>query len=90
MFIIKKGYILRTIVDTHIVVGIGAENYAPTAIMSVNETGAFLWNELEKGASEEQLLDKLCEEYEVDRETAQSDIAAFIEQLTERGIVTEC
>ena len=47
---IKPGYMLRKVVDVYVIVGIGDETYAPNQIMSLNETGAFLWRILENGA----------------------------------------
>ena len=78
---IRSGYMLRQVMDIYAVIGIGSEAYTPNQIMSVNETGAFLWKRLEEGAEKKELIDALQEEYETDFETAERDVAKFLDQL---------
>ncbi len=84
---IKPGYILRNVLDMYVVMGIGREAYQPNRIMSVNETGAFLWELIEKGAERDALVDAMLGKYEVDRATAAKDVDAFLAQLTDKGLV---
>ena len=86
---IKTGYVVRQVMDTYLVIGIGSENYVPNQIMSLNETGAFLWELLETGAEKSELLNSLMKEYEVDAETAEKDVDAFLASLRERSLITE-
>ncbi len=86
---IRSGYILRQVMDVCVVLGIGSEAYTPNQIMSVNETGAFLWGLLEKGAEKQELVDNLIMEYEVDEETAEKDVNAFLIQLREKALIEE-
>ena len=44
---IKPGYILRDVMNVSVIIGVGNEAYTPNEIMSLNETGAFLWRLLE-------------------------------------------
>ena len=50
-------------------------------IITINETGAFLWKTLENEVLEEDLIKALTDEYDVDEETAKKDVFAFIEKL---------
>lgn len=84
---IKSGYMLRKVVDIYVIIGVGSEAYAPNQIMSVNETGAFLWGLLEKGADRDTLIDALPKEFEVDRVTAEKDVDAFLAQLREKALI---
>ena len=86
---IKPGFMLRKVVDIYVILGIGSEAYAPNQIMSLNETGAFLWGLLEKGTDRETLIDALPEEFEVDRQTAEKDVDAFLTQLREKALIDE-
>ena len=87
---IRKGYSLRKILDIYLVIGIGEGAYMPNCIMSVNETGAYLWSALESGASEADLVAKLLAEYEVDEATADRDVAKFLDQLKEKDLLEAC
>lgn len=86
---IRSGYILRQVMDIYVVMGIGSEAYVPNQIMSVNETGAFLWGLIEKGAEKQELVENLVKEYEVDAETAEKDVDAFLTRLREKALIEE-
>lgn len=78
---IKDGYLLREVAGTHIVVPIGAGAMDFSGVISLNEVGAFIWNQLESETTKEKILEALLSEYNVDRETALADIDEFIEKL---------
>lgn len=84
---IKEGFIIREVAGSYIVVAVGNAVKEFNGIINLNETGAFLWKALEKGATEEELLKAMLEEYDVDEETARSDINAFIQKLQEAKLV---
>ena len=86
---IRSGYILRQVMDIYVVMGIGSEAYVPNQIMSVNETGAFLWRLIEKGTEKQELVENLVKEYEVDAETAEKDVDAFLTRLREKALIEE-
>lgn len=84
---IKEGFIIREVAGSFIVVAVGSAVKEFNGIINLNETGAFLWKILENGATKEELLEKLLEEYDVDEKTARADIDAFIKKLQEAELV---
>jgi hypothetical protein len=54
---------------------------------SANATGASLWKRLEQGATQEELVEELCRRYRVEREEAEADVHAFLEQLSAEGLL---
>ena len=84
---IKDGYILREVAGSFIVVAVGDAVKDFNGVINLNETGAFLWKILESGATEEELLNKLLEEYYVDETVAKSDLENFINKLQEAKLV---
>ena len=79
---IREGFILRDVADKTFVVAVGELSKTFTGIITLNETGKFIWQLLEKGASEEEIAEKLIEECEnAQREIVEKDVKAFIEQL---------
>ncbi len=84
---IREGFILRQVLDIYAVIGVGSEAYMPNRIMSVNETGAFLWRMLENGAEKQELIDALLHEYETDPQTAEKDVEAFLKELQDKGLI---
>lgn len=57
-------------------------------IFLLTETGAFLWKLIESGTPENELANKLTEEFDVPPETAQKDLDNFIKKLTNLKILT--
>ena len=84
---IKEGYILREVAGNFIVVAIGNAVKNFNGVINLNESGAFLWRILEKGATKEQLKEQLLAEYDVSEEIADKDINAFVSKLEEKGLI---
>lgn len=77
---IRDTYILRSVAGENLVVAVGA-NVNFNSVMTLNETGKFLWEKLTADTTKEALIDALLSEYDVDKETAERDVSAFIEKL---------
>jgi hypothetical protein len=86
---IKKGYLVRDIADTYIVVPVGERVIDFKGIMTLNETGYFLWNRLVNDISYDDLLKALLDEYEVDEVTAKNDLDEFLEVARENDLLDE-
>ena len=84
---ISENFILKKIIDDYIVVPVGSELVDFNALITLNETGAFLWEALKSESTEDELCSKLCAEYDVDRETAKTDISEFVEKLASAGVL---
>ena len=83
MLKIKKGFLLRRLGDEYMAVAIGEASKNFNGMTRLNETGAFYWEILEKGTTEEELLEKTLERYqEVDKETARIDIKDFLNSIS--------
>ena len=87
--VIQPDFILRQVMDYYIILGIGSDAYMPNEIMSLNETGAFLWDLLKDGAETKDLIDSLVKEYDVEEQTAAKDVDEFLASLRERGLIEE-
>lgn len=84
----KKGFKLRTICGENIIVAEGIENIDFSKIISMNESAAYLWQNIEdKEFTEDELVDLLTAEYEVDETTARKDVAIMLQQWTEAGMM---
>ena len=79
---LKEGYVLREVAGNYIVVAVGDAVKNFNGIINLNESAAFLWKLLLEDVTEEQLVERLLEEYEVEREMAEKDVKAFLDKLT--------
>ena len=55
----------------------------------LNGTGRRMWQLLQNETNEETLVDALLSEYDIDRQTAEKDVAAFIEELRKAELLSE-
>lgn len=84
---IKDGFVLREIGGKHIVVPVGSQSVDFRCIITLNETGAFLWQQLQEDKNAEELVAALLEEYEVSAEVAAADVQAFLEKLRQNELM---
>lgn len=86
---LKTGYLVREIADCHIVVPIGERIIEFKGLMTLNETGSFIWKCLSEDISYSQLLDSILAEYEIDEATAKADLDEFLNVARESGVLEE-
>jgi hypothetical protein len=55
-------------------------------VHTFNETGAFLWRQIEAGTEEERLVQTLIDEYDVDLNTAARDVGLFLTTVRSLGL----
>lgn len=84
-YILKPGYVLREIAGEHLAIPVTAEN--STDIVVLNPVSAILWTELETGKTLDELTDKICENFDINRDEAKTDITEFIDSLVEKNVV---
>ncbi len=84
---IKKGFVLSKIGNDTVAVATGELSHDFSGVIMLNNSGVFLWNRLESGATRDELLASMLEKYDVSETEAAADIDAFVEQLTGAGIL---
>lgn len=62
---IKEDFILRKVADSYVVVPVNSLTLNFNGIITLNETGAFLFELMQKGTEREELIAGLLREYEV-------------------------
>ncbi len=85
----KKGFEIQNVCGEYLIVPAGEENVDFSKIISLNETAAYLWENIvdKESFSVETLTELLTQEYEVDEATAREDCLKIIERWIEIGIV---
>lgn len=56
-------------------------------LYTLNETAAYIFQQLKKGKEKEEIIEGLLKKYAVKKERAQKDFDQLIEKLKEKGIV---
>ncbi len=78
---VNHEFLLKEIAGSFVVIPVSSVLVNFDGMITLNETGVFLWRLLEEGSTFEDLLSALKAEYEVDEETAREDLTAFLDQL---------
>ena len=85
---IKDTFVLRSIAGSSIVVPTGAEMMDFNGMITLNETGAFLWEKMQSETDIDSLTEAMLAEYTgISREDAEADIKEFIATLDAKGII---
>ena len=84
---IQPGFTLKEVADSFVIVPTGSNIVDFSAMITINETGAFLWECLKEDITMEELCDKMCAEYDVDRDTALADIEEFTNALKSKKVI---
>lgn len=84
---ILEGFVLKNIAGTNVVVPVGSNTVSFKAVVTLNESGAFLWQQLQNDSTEDELVTAMLKEYDVDEATAKADVAEFIGRLQEAGLL---
>ena len=84
---IREGFLLRNAAGNNVVVPIGQATLDFNGMMSLNETGAFIFSKMLDGTTKEQLIEDLISEYEVERKIAQKDVDDFIKKVEGEGLL---
>ena len=83
---IREGFLLRNVAGNNVVVPIGQATLDFNGMMSLNETGAFLFEKMIEGTTKEQLIEQLMSQYEIDADTAKNDVEEFIEKVKKENL----
>ena len=84
---LKKQFVLREIVGEAVLVPIGESAARFKGLLTVNELGKFIWENIESAKDEEELLQRILDEYEVDKDVAKDDLDEFLGKLKEIDII---
>ena len=86
---IKDGFTLRNIAGSDIVVPVGNASKIFNGMITLNDSGAFLWSALQKETTIDEVVAKLTSEYEVSTEQATADVQKFVAMLRENDLIDE-
>jgi len=84
---VKSGFLLKKIADEYTAIPYDGNYEKLGAMVSLNDTGAFLWRYLEEDTSEEELISALAQEYGIDEELAARAVSGFLGMLREHDLL---
>ena len=78
---IKEDYMYKCIAGQDIVIPVGKAGVNGNSLMTLKGIGAYIYQILVNGATEEEIVSKVLNDYDVDEQTAKHDVRAFIDKL---------
>ena len=84
---IVNGFCIRKILDETVAIPTQEAAHRLSGLVSMNETGEFLFQLLQTRQTEDYLVEAMLENYEIDKETARKDVKAFLKILTENDLL---
>lgn len=83
---LKDGFIMRQVAGQNVAIPVGGD-LNMNMMITLNGTGAFLWQRLQADTTEAELVAALLAEYNVDEPTAQKAVEGFVKKLSDNGFL---
>jgi hypothetical protein len=80
--VIVSGLCIRELGDAVIIITENGDE-----LHSLDELGSFIWRAVDGVSSVQNILDKICNEYEVDRSQAEEDLKKFLSALKDKNLI---
>ncbi len=80
---------LRSVAGRHVVVAVGKASIEFNGLITLNDTGAYIWEKLSNGITYDELLKDMLSDYEVDEKTAREGIDGFLATAREANLLDE-
>lgn len=84
---IKDGFVAREVGGETIVIAVGERSRDFNAMITLNDTGRFLWDAMSAETDTDTLVSALTAEYEVDEDTARGAVTRFVASLEKAGLL---
>lgn len=84
---IVKEFILREIAGEYVLIPTGDTTQEFNGLITLSETAKFIWENIERVDSLEEIIEKIYKTYEADIEEIKKDTVLFIGDLLGRGFI---
>lgn len=85
---IKNTFVLRNLAGSNVVIPVGSDLVDFNGMITLNETGAFLWECLKEHKTRDDLADALMNEYTgAEKQEIEKDVDDFLAVLDKNGII---
>lgn len=84
---INEGFVLREVADQAVVIAVGEASEKFHGMINLNDTGKCIWQGIQEGMSEKEIVKKITDQYEVDPERAENDVKQMIQKMYEVGVI---
>ena len=86
---LKTKYILRKVADKTVAIAVEQGSEATDGVITLNDTGAFIFTQINEGNDFDTIVDKFFDEYDVTKEDAVKAVEAFVESLKNSDLLED-
>lgn len=86
---LKTKYVLRNVADKTVAIAIEQADEKTDGVITLNETGAFIFAQINEGEDYDTIVEKFYSEYDVTREEAEKAVEAFVESLKNSDLLED-
>ena len=86
---LKTKYILRSVADKTVAIAVEQGDEKTDGVITLNETGAFIFSLINDGADFDTVADKFFDEYDVTKEEAVKAVENFVEYLKNSDLLED-
>ena len=84
---IKEGFVLRDVAGQAVVIAVGKASERFHGMINLNDTGKCIWMGIQEGLTEQEIIKKITDQYEVEQESAAHDVRQMIQKMYEVGVI---
>lgn len=84
---VNPDYVMRKIAGECVIIPTGQAAEQFNGMISLNETGAFLWEALAEERTMSELVELMTSEFEVEEPLAALDVETFVRQMKQQGLL---
>ena len=78
---------MRDVAGQAVAIATGEASKSFHGMVKLNDTGAVIWNGIEKGLDEAEIAEQLTASYDVEVDQALKDVESFIARMRDAGLV---
>lgn len=86
---IKEGFVMRQVAGQAVVIAVGKASEQFHGMINLNESGSCIWKGIEDGLDVEGIADRIVQEFEIDMQTALTDVQKMMEKMKKLGILED-
>ena len=83
----SANFLLREVADTLVLVPLGEAAISFPGMVTLNATGAYIWELLEQEQTVDSLVEAMAERYDAPAEKIREDVEALVERLRSVGAI---
>lgn len=85
----KEGFVMREVAGQYVVIAIGEASKEFHGMIKLNATGKDIWEGLQSGLTEAEIVEVLKDKYQVEQNEVEEDVKTFVDRMKDIGILAD-